>query len=217
MFDWAYLWSVVPLLLEASGVTVLITVASAIVSMIAGLLFALCVDSKSRVFGRVVAELLQFIRVTPLLVQLFFVFYVLPVYGLTLSPITTGIVVIGIHFGAYACEIYRAGFAAIPRGQHDAIVALNYGRLRAGAVILLPQAVRPMIPAFGSNVIALLKDTALMSAIAAPELVGVGKKISFFSFKYLEVFTAIGIVFLILSYAFGLLFKTVEQRLSAST
>lgn len=217
MFDWTYLWDVMPVLVEASGVTVFITIAAATVSMIAGLVFALCVDQTPRFLGRIVQELLQFVRVTPLLVQLFFVFYVLPVYGLTLSPIATGVAVIGIHFGAYACEIYRAGFAAIPRGQHDAIIALNYGRLRAGAAILLPQAVRPMIPAFGSNIIALLKDTALMSAIAAPELVGTGKKISFFSFKYLEVFTAIGLIFLILSYLFGQFFKLLEHKLSAST
>jgi polar amino acid transport system permease protein len=212
-FDWEYLYEVLPILLEASGVTVLATALGMLVAMVLGLLFALLRNANIAVLSRGVSWFIEFVRVTPLLVQLFFVFYVLPLYGLTLPAMATGIIVIGVHYSAYTSEVYRAGFAAVGQEQWDAISSLNIGPVRALYAIVVPQAMIPMIPSFGNYFIELLKNTSLLSAITIPELVSVGKTISFFNFKYLEVFTAIGLIYLLLSYSAAVLVRQLEIKM----
>jgi polar amino acid transport system permease protein len=212
-FDLPYLIGVIPELLAATGVTLLTTVLAMLVAMVLGLPIAMILMSSVKAASSTLRFIVEAIRLTPLLVQLYFAFYVLPLYGITLPALLTGVAVIGLHYACYTCEVYRAGFLSVPVQQREAILVLGIPRGRALRRIILPQAVRPMVPAFGNYLIALLKETPLLSAITIPELVATGKKISFFTFKYFEIFTAIGIIFLVLSYGGALVVRHIEARM----
>ncbi|MBJ3775324.1 amino acid ABC transporter permease [Acuticoccus mangrovi] len=211
MFDLEFLIAHLPVLLSATGVTILITVLGMALSLCLGLVLAVVQLYAAWPIARLAYVLAQCVRVSPLLIQIYFVFYVLPFYGLTLPPFLTAVLIIGTHYGTYASEIYKAGIRSIPRSQHDAVVALNIPRWRAWWRILLPQAVIPMIPAFGNCAIAMLKESPLLSVITIPELVGVGRQLAFETFKYTEVFTALGLIFLVLSSLYSVLTRWIER------
>jgi polar amino acid transport system permease protein len=211
-FDLAYLIGVMPALIRATGITLVAAVCGMVVALIIGLPLALLLMSRVRLVAETTKFLVEAVRLTPLLVQLYFVFYVLPLYGVTLPALATGIGMLGLHYATYTCEIYRAGFMAVPRHQWEAAIALNMRPTRTLRAIIFPQAAVPMIPAFGNYLISILKETPLLSAITVPELVATGKKISFFTFKYVEIFTAIGLIFLVLSYAGALCVRYVEKK-----
>lgn len=211
MFDVAFLLANFPTLLAATGVTVLITVLGMAVALILGLALALAQHFLPAPFARVVNWLVQAVRVSPLLIQIYFVFYVLPIYGIVLPAFLTAILIIGTHYGTYACEICKAGIRAIPANQKDAVIALNIRPLRAWSRIFLPQAMTPMIPAFGNCAIAMLKESPLLSVITIPELVGTGRQLAFFTFKYTEVFTALGLIFLVLSSLYAVIVRLIEK------
>lgn len=192
--------------------TLVAAVSGMALALVLGLPLALLLMSRVRLVALTAKFLVEAVRLTPLLVQLYFVFYVLPHYGVTLPALVTGIGVIGLHYATYTCEIYRAGFIAVPRHQWEAAFALNMRPGHTLRAIIFPQAAVPMIPAFGNYLISILKETPLLSAITVPELVATGKKISFFTFKYVEIFTAIGIIFLVLSYAGALCVRYIEQK-----
>jgi polar amino acid transport system permease protein len=156
----------------------------------------------------------EFIRSTPLLIQIYLVFYVLPQWGLTLSPLATGVVALGLHYGAYMSEVYRAGIDAVAPGQRDAAVALNLGRWHAFRRIILPQAIRPVVPALGNYVIAMFKDTPMLSTITVLELLNVARNIGSETFRYVEPLTLVGAFFLVASLLAARLVRAVERRMA---
>ena len=151
-------------------------------------------------------------RLTPLLVQLFFAFYVLPEWGITIPAEPTGIIVIGLHYAAYTSEVYRSGIRAIDRGQWEASIALSLPDRTVWSQIILPQAIRPMIPALGNFMIQLFKEVPLLSTITVYELLNTGNLLAGDSFRYLETLTMVGLIFFLLSYPSSILIRRLEAR-----
>lgn len=210
--DFTYLASIAPELLEATLVTLYLAFAGYLVALTLGLVLAVGRLTGGRVLSGIIWSLSEAVRLTPLLVQLFFAFYVLPRFGLKLPAEPTGILVIGVHYATYTAEVYRSGIQALPQGQWDAGKALGLPTMHLWRKIILPQAVRPMVPALGNYMIQLFKEVPLLSTITVYELLNTANLLAGQSFRYFEVLTAVGVIFFLLSYPTSLFFRHLERR-----
>jgi polar amino acid transport system permease protein len=210
--DLGYALEILPDLLRATLVTIRIALLGFALALILGLLVALARMSRNAVVSRAAWCFTEFVRLTPLLVQIFFVFYVLPEYGVRLPPETTGVLVLGVHYAAYTSEVYRSGIHAVPRGQWEAVTALDLPMGVAWRRIILPQAVRPMVPALGNYLIQLFKEVPLLSAITVYELLSTANLLAGSSFRYFEPLTMVGLIFFVLSYCTSRLIRRLEVR-----
>jgi polar amino acid transport system permease protein len=198
MWDWAFTFDILPVLAHAAIVTVEATAIGFVIAALLGLLLA-SVRLSFPAAGIVVSVLVELIRSTPLLIQIFFLYFVLPKAGIVLDAFTAGVLAIGIHYAAYCSEVYRAGFEGVPRGQLEASIALNLSPWITFRDVLLPQALPPVVPALGNYLIALFKETPLLSAIAVLELMQRAKIIGSETFRYTEPVTLVGAFFLAMS------------------
>jgi polar amino acid transport system permease protein len=212
-FDWRFAWRILPDLLHAALTTISITLVGFMAALLLGLLLALLRRSRFRSLSRPAAMLIEFIRSTPLLIQLYFLFYVAPDYGLTLSALTAGTLGIALHYASYVAEVYRAGLNGVPKGQWEAAKALNLSPWHAYQTIILPQAVRSIVPALGNYLIAMFKDTPVLSAITVVELMLQAKNIGSASFRYIEPVTLAGLFFLAVSLGVAFAVRKLERYL----
>jgi polar amino acid transport system permease protein len=212
-WDWNAVADFMPHFWDGLLVTLEILVLGSLISFVLGLVWALLTRLPSRWVRWPVGAVTEFVRNTPLLVQLFFLFYVLPEWGLTFSALTTGVVGIGLHYSTYTMQVYRAGIDAVPAGQWEAATALNLPRRRTWTAVILPQAVRRVVPALGNYVISMLKDTPLLMAITVLEMLGEARLFSQQNFHFTEPLTVIGVAFVVISYLASLLLRTLERRL----
>ncbi|WP_028241506.1 ectoine/hydroxyectoine ABC transporter permease subunit EhuD [Stutzerimonas azotifigens] len=215
-FDWQFAWDILPQLLEASLKTIGITLGGFAIAVVLGLILAVGRRSRLPWLSWPVTGLIEFIRSTPLLIQAYFLFYVFPNYGLNLSALQAGIIAIAIHYACYTAEVYRAGLDAVPRGQWEAVTALNMKPLTAYRDVILPQALRPILPALGNYLVAMLKDTPVLSAITVVEIMQQAKNIGSESFRYLEPITLVGLFFLLLSLALAWFVRRLEDRMEVA-
>jgi polar amino acid transport system permease protein len=213
MWDWNYALMVLPALAKAAIVTIEVTLISFCIAAVFGLVLAL-LRMSGPVVGWAVSAFVEFIRSTPLLIQLFFVFYVLPRFGITLDALTAGVIALSIHYGCYCSEVYRAGLEAVPRGQWEACTALNLSTRTTFKSIVLPQAIPPIVPALGNYLIALFKETPLLSALAVLEMMQRAKEFGSEYFRYTEPMTIVGIYFLIMSLVSAAGIRWLEHRLN---
>lgn len=213
VFDWTYAISILPHFGPALRVTVQATLLGMLLALMLGLMLALLRLQGGVWLSRSVAAFIEFIRSTPLLVQMYFLFFVLPDVGIHLSALTAGTLALGVHYAAYCAEVYRAGLQAVPQGQWDAAAALNLGLRSTLLRIIVPQAVARVIPALGNYLVAMFKDTPLLSAITVVELLQTAKMIGAESFRYVEAVTLVGVFFLVLSMGAAALIRIVEQRM----
>ena len=213
IFDWHYAWEILPRLAEGLVVTIQATLIGMAVALTLGLVLALARRSRHRLVSWPTGALVEFVRSTPLLVQIYFLFYVLPDAGLRLSPLATGVLALGLHYAAYCSEVYRAGLESVPKGQWEAAVALNLTRWRMMKDIIIPQAIPPVVPALGNYLVAMFKDTPLLSAITVLEVLQTAKLIGAETFRYVEPLTLVGVLFLVLSLLSAALIRWVEGRL----
>jgi polar amino acid transport system permease protein len=212
-WDWAYVWQVLPELVEASVVTVKATVSGFALALIIGLAFAIARMIGPGWLRQTTIGIVEVIRSTPLLIQLFLLYYVMPEFGLTLDAMTAGVLALGLHYGAYCSEVYRAGLEGVPKGQWEAAVALNLPPWVTMKRIILPQAIPPAVPALGNYFVALFKETPLLSVIAVLELMQTAKLLGSESFRYIEPITLVGLFFLFFSLAAAALVRALERRL----
>jgi polar amino acid transport system permease protein len=212
MWDWGYTWEILPVLARAAVVTVEVTLISFVLAAILGLVLALLRMSGGAV-GWTAAAFVELIRSTPLLIQIFFVFFVLPRFGIVLDAFVAGIIALSLHYGAYCSEVYRAGLEAVPRGQWEACTALNLSVWTTFKNIVLPQAIPPVVPALGNYLVALFKETPLLSAIAVLELVQTAKMLGSETFRYTEPMTIVGAIFLVMSLLSAAGIRWLERRL----
>lgn len=212
-FDWEFAWAILPRLLDASLRTIGITLAGFSIAIVLGLFLAVGRRSRLRWLSWPVTGLIEFIRSTPLLIQVYFLFFVLPNYGLNLSALQAGIIGIALHYACYTAEVYRAGLDAVPRAQWEAVTALNMKAVTAYRKIILPQALRPILPALGNYLISMLKDTPVLSAITVVEIMQRAKNIGSEHFRYLEPITMVGLFFLILSLGLAWFVRRLENRM----
>lgn len=209
MWDWAFALEILPTLARAAIVTVQVTVLGFLIALSLGLALA-----ATRIMlpwtAFPISLLVELVRSTPLLIQIFFLYFVGPSFGLTLDAMTAGILAVGVHYAAYCSEVYRAGFESVPRGQWEATVALNLGRWTTLRDIIIPQAIPPVVPALGNYLVALFKETPLLSAIAVMELMQSAKIIGSQTFRYNEPITLVGLFFLVMSLASAWAIRRVE-------
>ena len=214
-WDWGYALDILPRLLPGLVVTIQATVLGSIVAFTLGLVLALLLRTGIRPVTVVVRAVIEFVRSTPLLVQVYFLFYVLPVqFGITLDTLTVGVIALGVHYATYTAEVYRAGIEAVPPGQWDAATALNLPRGRTWTGVILPQAIPRVLPALGNYVISMFKETPLLIAIGVLDLVGQAREVGNDSFRYVEAYTMAGLFFLLLSYPSALLVRRLERRVA---
>lgn len=210
-WDWAFAWEILPRLLEGAWITLQATVVGFALALVVGLLLALG-RRGPRLLSWPVTAFIEFVRSTPLLVQLYVLYFILPNFGISMSAFLTGVIGLGLHYGTYLSEVYRAGIENVPRGQWEAAVALNFDTRTMWTNIVLPQAFPPMLPAFGNYFIVMFKETPLLSAITVVELLQTAKIIGSRTFSYVEPYTLVGIIFLMLSYPAALVVNRLEAR-----
>lgn len=213
MWDWAFTIDILPVLARAAVITVQATAIGFVIAALLGLALA-SIRLSSPAAGLVVAILVELVRSTPLLIQIFFLFFVLPKVGIVLDAFTAGVLAIGLHYAAYCSEVYRAGFENVPRGQWEASIALNLSPWTTFKDIILPQALPPVVPALGNYLIALFKETPLLSAIAVVELMQRAKIIGSETFRYTEPVTLVGLFFLVMSLLSAGLVRVMDGWLS---
>jgi polar amino acid transport system permease protein len=204
--------SVLPVLLQGLWTTVHITVMGTLLAAGLGLVFAVLRRLAIPVVSPVVSFLVVFVRGTPLLVQAYVAFFVLPAYGVSFDALTTGIVVIGINYSAYMAEVYRSGIQGVPTGQWEAATALSLPGSRTWGRVILPQAIRTVAPMLGNYLIQMFKDSAVLSAITVVELMATAQAIGSSSFRYLEPLTLAALLFLAVSYPASRLVNRLERR-----
>ncbi|HSO07995.1 MAG TPA: ectoine/hydroxyectoine ABC transporter permease subunit EhuD [Pelomicrobium sp.] len=213
IFDPQFAWSLLPELGKGLVVTVQATLGGMAVALTLGLAAALARRSRRRWIAWPAGLAVEFVRSTPLLVQLYFLYYVLPAAGVQFSALTTGVVALGVHYAAYCSEVYRAGLEAVPRGQWEAATALNLTRWQTYRRVVLPQAIPPVVPALGNYLVAMFKDTPLLSAITVLELLQRAKIIGAETFRYVEPLTLVGLLFLAVSLVAAAGVRALEARL----
>ena len=191
-----------------------ITLAAAAVAIVLGLLLALGRRSRSRLVSWPTGAVVEFVRSTPVPIQLFFVFYAMPALGINISALATGISVLGVHYACYMSEVYRAGIEAVPPGQWEASTALSLSPQRTWRAVILPQVVRRILPSTGNQVIALFKETPFLIVIGVSEMVTVAYRQGGDTFRYIEPLTIAALIFLVASYPTSVLIRKLEARLA---
>jgi polar amino acid transport system permease protein len=213
VWEWEFATENFPAILEAFlTYTLGITAASAVVAIVLGLFLALGRRSHNKILSWATHAIVEFVRSTPIPVQLFFVFFGLAQMGVRLSALVSGIFVLGVHYACYMSEVYRAGIDAIPKGQWEACTALSLSPRRTWQVVILPQVARRVLPSIGNQIIALFKETPFLIVIGVTEMVYVAQQIGSQSFRYTEVITIAGLIFLAASYPTSVLMRKLEIR-----
>ncbi|WP_158852121.1 ectoine/hydroxyectoine ABC transporter permease subunit EhuD [Saccharothrix deserti] len=211
-FEWQAAWEAVPSLLRGLVTALQAAALGYLIALVLGLVFALLRRSPQRWIRLPVAFFVEFVRSTPLLVQLFFLFFVLPTVGIELSAMATGAIGLGVHYATYTSEVYRAGIDGVPAGQWEAAKALSLSRGRTWTRVVLPQAVPRVVPALGNYAIALFKDTPQLTVITVAEVLSVVKAVGAQSFRYLELITVAGVLYLITALVIAWPVRVLERR-----
>jgi polar amino acid transport system permease protein len=193
--------------------TLVITVLATIIAAALGLVMAVIRYLKVPVLAQVTTGFVQFIRATPIPIQLFFVYYVLPDVGIRVGAVTTGVLVLGVHYACYFAEVYRGGIESIPPGQWEACTALSLPQQAVWQRVVLPQAVRKILPSLGNYVISMFKEVPFLLFISVPEMVNQAKTIGGASFRYVEPLTICGLIYLLASYPASVAMRKLETRL----
>jgi polar amino acid transport system permease protein len=214
VWDWGYAIEILPVLAQASIVTIQATLLGFVVAATLGLAFAILRMSPLRIISVPTGLVVEFIRSTPLLIQIFFLYFVLPEFGVALDAFAAGVIALGVHYATYCSEVYRAGLEGVPRGQWEASIALNLSAFHTFRDVIVPQAIPPVIPALGNYFVALFKETPLLSAIAVMELMQRAKILGSQTFRYIEPITIAGAFFLVMSLVAAMLIRFVEQRIA---
>lgn len=214
--DFSPVWSGLPQLLRGALVTIEVTSASLLLGCLMGLLIGLGrLKPQRRLIYAFCTAYVAVIRGTPLLVQLFILFFGLPQFGLLLPAYVCGVIGLGLYSGAYVSEVVRGAIESIDRGQMEAARSIGMSNGMAMRNVVLPQAVVRMIPPLGNEFIALIKNSALVSLLTIHDLMHEGQKIISVSYRSLEVYLAIAVVYFILTGVTSLVLRRIELRLRA--
>jgi His/Glu/Gln/Arg/opine family amino acid ABC transporter permease subunit len=192
-------------------ITVELTLVVIVLSLVFALFVALAGMSRITPLRWLVKSYIEVIRGTPLLLQLIYVYYVLPEVGIRLNAFAAGVIALTLNYSAYISEVYRGGIQAISRGQHDAAAALGMTHALAMRRIILPQAIRIIIPTLGNYFIGLFKDTALCSAVSIQELVFTAQVQAALSFQYFTLYTVVAAMYFAVSFPAARLVNYLER------
>jgi polar amino acid transport system permease protein len=211
--DWGIVWRSREALAEGTAMTILLAVLTMLIAVPGGILLAFMRLSPIRALAAASACFVEFFRNLPLILVIYWAFYVLPqLTGLELSAFTTGLLALSLNVSAYNAETFRAGIASIRKGQSEAALAIGMSRGQAMWQVVLPQAVRRVLPVLASTWISLFKDTSLVSVIGVAELAHVTLQIRSQSFRVLEMLTAMAAIYWLLGYPQAKLVDWINRR-----
>lgn len=214
LWDWGYAREVFPQLLKAfAQYTLGITLAASVVAILLGLILVLLRRVDNRFVRLPVLAFIEFVRSTPIPIQLFFVYYAGPAVHVYISALWTGVIVLGVHYACYMSEVYRAGIDAVPKGQWEACTALALSPARTWRAVILPQVIRRIIPSVGNQIVALFKETPFLIVIGVAEMVTKADQIGSAQYRFTEPVTIAGFIFLLASYPTSVALRKLEARL----
>ncbi|HWK47762.1 MAG TPA: amino acid ABC transporter permease [Stellaceae bacterium] len=202
-----------PPLLKGAWLTIAVSMLAFALAMVVGLIFAIARMSRFMPLRIVAAIYIQFIRGTPLLLQLFFIYYVLPYSGIVLTPFASAIIGLTANYAAYMAETFRSGIQAIAKGQWEAGAATGMSRRLLMRRIILPQALRIIIPSLGNSFVSIFKDSALVSVITMRDLMFSGQLLASATFKHFEIYAMVAAIYLMISYPAAMLVDWIERLL----
>src|ERR671916_1190433 len=218
MLFWERLWENLPyfldVLIPAAGMTVRIAAGAFVLAIVVGLVLALLQTVKVSIITAVVRTYIEIIRGTPVLAQLFILYFGLTQVGIRFTPIQAAIIGLGFNGGAYLAEVFRSGIESIHRGQMEAALTVGMTPIAAMRWVILPQAMRVVLPPLANFGIALLKDTSVASIISAPELMLRARDLASSSFLPMEVFLLAAAIYLVMSLPIAFLTRRLEARFS---
>ena len=208
-----FLSEYLPKLISGVGMTVMVLVCSLLLATLLSLIFGLMRLSSNVVVQGAATVYIEFFRGTSLLVQLYWIYYVLPLMGVTLSPFLAGVLALGMNFGAYGAEVVRGGIQAVPRGQYEAALSLNMTPATRMRRIIIPQTFPLILPPAANLAIELLKATALVALITVVDLMFVAKQINATTWLSVQVFgTALVLYYIIARFALTPFLRWLERQ-----
>jgi len=214
-WDFSFLWAYRGLILTGLGVTIAYTIATILLGLLVGLVTGLPRLSRNPVITAPLVAYVEIFRCTPLLVQIIWFYYALPVVlGIDIPAHIAAILVLSLYTGAFYAEIIRGGVNSIERGQWDAARAIGMRRRQVMRHVILPQAVKRMIPPFMNQSIIQLKNTSLVSTIAVADLLYEGTTITAATYRPLEVYTMVAVIYFLVLFPLTLAAQHVEHRLA---
>ncbi len=211
-FEFSYVWSALPTLVLAAKMNLLVTLLAFSLSLTLGTTLALLRRAEWRGVNGAIHVYTSFIRGTPSLVQIFIVYYVLPVVGIDLPPLVAGILALGLNSSAFVAEIVRAGISGIPKGQFEASASLGLRRGEQWRLVVLPQVFRMMLPSLMNEFTIVLKGSPIVSVITVVEVLRHAQQLFSQNYRPFEMLVAAAIVFFILNFAVSQLFALLERR-----
>jgi len=214
VFKYSVIWESVPVLLQGVKLTIWITIFGLIIGFILGAIAGLAKTSRRKLPQRIAGMYIESIRGTPLMVQVMFLYFGLPLMmGMRVPPLAAGIVAIGLNSGAYIAEIVRGAIQSIVKGQTEAGRSIGLTRYQTMVSVIWPQAFKRMIPPLGNQFIISLKDTSLLVVIGVGELTRQGQEIIAYNFRAFEVWLTVAIMYLILTMTIAKLLNYFEKRM----
>lgn len=212
-FDFSLIWQSLPLLLAGAGITIEITVISVGLGFILGLITSICRLSKVRVLEIIAVCYINIIRGTPMLVQIFLIYFALPmIIGERINPFVAAVAACSINSGAYVSEIFRAGIQSVDKGQMEAGRSLGLSWMQTMRYIILPQAFKRVIPPLGNEFISMTKETSLVSVIGFEELTRRGQLIIAKTYGSFEIWLTVAALYLIMTLAISQFVSYLERR-----
>ena len=211
---WDFAFEILPKMLWATLNTIMAAGIGYTIAVVVGLIFLIGQRTPYKVINILVREIVEFIRSTPLLIQLFFLYFVGPQFGIILSAWVTAMITIGLHFGTYLSEVYRGALEGVPKSQWEACRALNFKTSYTYRRIVLPQAFPIAIPGMGNYLVGIFKDTPLLSTIGVAELFHAATSVGGEHYRYLEPYTMVGVIFLILSIPAAIGIRKLEKSVN---
>jgi len=203
-----------PYLLSGAAMTIQMTLISMSLALVLGLVVALLRLSRNRALKMVSGAYVEIIRGTPLLVQLFIIYYGLPQYGIRLDAFVAGALGLSINYSAYLAEVYRAGILAIDKGQWEAGSSIGLSRSGLLRYVIVPQAARIVLPPIGNYFISMLKDSALVSTISIVELMRAAQLRVAITFRAMDIYLLVALLYFAMSYPCALLIRYFERKVS---
>lgn len=216
LFDPGFAISTLPKIVGALWTSIAVALLSCVGASALG--FAMEIARRSsRVLRYVMRFLIDFIRSTPLLVQLYFFYFVLPEYGIKLPALAIGVIAMSIYYSGYLAEVFKAGIDGVARGQFEAASALGLKRIQTVVFVIAPQMLRNIAAPMGNYFIGIFKSTPYLAAIAVYESFGAALDIASDTFRYTEPMVVVGVIFLAIALLLAWLVRQLEERLMLST
>lgn len=216
LIDLDFLQSILPQLMAGAWITIQLTVYAIVAGVVLGLVLALLRISKKPVLSAPTIAFIEFVRGTPLLAQIFMIYFGLGSLGVNIPDFTSGLVALSLNSSAYNAEIFRAGIQSISKGQMEAARSLGLSYGQSMAYVIVPQAFRFCLPPLGNEFIALLKDSSLVAIIGISDLMRVGREINGRTLRSIEVFGYVSLIYLLMTLPLSQLVNAAERRMKKS-